>query len=69
MPDRKQALREMSRVTKPGGTDCDSGLAESQRGVMGSLARFIRVHTVVPWLGSLFGVRALHLQRSIAAFP
>ncbi len=70
VPDRAQALREMSRVTKSGGRIAILELAEPKGGVMGGLARF-HVHTVVPWLGSILSGSAeyRYLQRSIAAFP
>jgi demethylmenaquinone methyltransferase/2-methoxy-6-polyprenyl-1,4-benzoquinol methylase len=68
--DRPKALREMARVTRPGGRVVILELAEPRGGVMAPLARF-HVHTVVPWVGSLLsGSREYrYLQQSIAAFP
>jgi demethylmenaquinone methyltransferase/2-methoxy-6-polyprenyl-1,4-benzoquinol methylase len=70
VPDRPSALREMARVTRPGGRICILELSEPRRGVMGKLARF-HVHHVVPTMGALLsGSREYrYLQRSIAAFP
>ena len=70
VPDRPKALREMARITKPGGRIAMLELAEPRQGLLGGLARF-HVHSVVPWLGSLLSGSAeyRYLQRSIAAFP
>ncbi len=67
--DRAQALREMARVTRPGGRIAILELSEP-RGVIGPLARF-HVHHVVPRLGAwLSGAKEYrYLERSIAAFP
>ena len=70
VPNRPQGLREMARVTRPGGRVAILELSEPRSGLLGPLARF-HVHSVVPWLGGLIsGSREYqYLQRSIAAFP
>lgn len=70
VPDRLAALREMARVTRPGGVIALLELGEPRSGLLGPLARF-HVHTVVPWLGALLsGAKEYrYLQTSIAGFP
>ncbi|MFO0586264.1 MAG: bifunctional demethylmenaquinone methyltransferase/2-methoxy-6-polyprenyl-1,4-benzoquinol methylase UbiE [Polyangiaceae bacterium] len=70
VPDRPRALREMARVTKPGGKIAILELSEPRDGAMGALARFY-VRGVVPRVGgTLSGKREYrYLQESIAAFP
>jgi len=70
VPDRSKALREMARVTRPGGRIAILELSEPERGILAPIARF-HVHTVVPTLGAwLSGAHEYrYLQRSIAAFP
>jgi demethylmenaquinone methyltransferase/2-methoxy-6-polyprenyl-1,4-benzoquinol methylase len=70
VPDRAQALREMARVTRPGGRIAILELSEPRSGLLGAMARF-HIHTVVPYVGALLsGVKEYqYLQRSIAAFP
>jgi demethylmenaquinone methyltransferase/2-methoxy-6-polyprenyl-1,4-benzoquinol methylase len=68
--DRGRGLREMARVTKPGGRVVVLELAEPRDGLLGTPARFY-VRSVVPRLGGwLAGAQEYrYLQRSIAAFP
>jgi len=70
VPDRKKALEEMARVTKPEGRVVILELSEPRGGLLASAARF-HVHTVVPWLGALLSGKKeyRYLQKSIAAFP
>jgi demethylmenaquinone methyltransferase/2-methoxy-6-polyprenyl-1,4-benzoquinol methylase len=70
VPDRPRALREMARVTRPGGRIVVLELAEPRAGFLGPLARF-HVHTVVPFVGGIISgsKEYRYLQRSIAAFP
>ena len=70
VPDRPQALREMARVTCPGGIVAILELGEPDAGAIAAAARFY-VHHVIPRLGGLLaGTREYrYLQQSIAAFP
>lgn len=70
VPDRARALREMARVTRPGGRVAILELSEPQGGILGPLARF-HIRVLVPRIGGwLSGSREYrYLQESIAAFP
>jgi len=70
VPDRAKALREMARVTKPGGRVAILELSEPRRGIMGPLARF-HIHWLVPRMGAFLSGASeyRYLAQSIAAFP
>ncbi len=68
--DRPAALREMTRVLKPGGRVAILELSEPRQGLLATMAR-VHIHHVVPTLGALLSGtwEYRYLQRSIAAFP
>jgi demethylmenaquinone methyltransferase/2-methoxy-6-polyprenyl-1,4-benzoquinol methylase len=70
VPDRERALREMARVTRPGGRIAILELGEPRGPVLGRLAR-LHIHVILPRIGALLsGSREYrYLEKSIAAFP
>lgn len=68
--DRPRALREMLRVTKPGGRVAILELNEPEHGVLAPMARW-HIRKVVPFLGGLLSGKQQYryLQDSIADFP
>lgn len=70
VPDRAAGLREMARVTRPGGPVVILELSEPRGGPMAALAR-LHVHHIVPRLGALLSGDSeyRYLQASIADFP
>lgn len=68
--DRPKALREMARVTKPGGRIAILELSEPRKGLLAPLVRF-HVHSVVPRIGAIFAGKTeyRYLQDSIKQFP
>ncbi|MCY3963491.1 MAG: ubiquinone/menaquinone biosynthesis methyltransferase [Acidobacteria bacterium] len=70
IPDRSRALREMARVTRPGGRVAILEAGEPSAGLTGALARF-HIHVIVPFVGGLLAgaEEYRYLERSIRAFP
>ena len=70
VPDRAVALREMARVTRPGGRIAILELSTPRRGPIAPLARF-HIQQMVPRMGALISGASeyRYLERSIAAFP
>ena len=70
VPDRRQGLREMVRVVKPGGVVSVLELSEPKGGLMAFFAR-LHVHHIVPMMGWILSGKKeyRYLQKSIAAFP
>jgi len=70
VPDRALGLREMARVTRPGGPVVVLELGEPQSGLLAACAR-LHVRHVVPTLGAWLSGSSeyRYLASSVAAFP
>ncbi len=70
IPDRVQALREMARVTRPGGVVSVLELGEPRGGLLSPFAR-LHVRYVVPLMGKLLSSAGEYdyLQASMSKFP
>jgi demethylmenaquinone methyltransferase/2-methoxy-6-polyprenyl-1,4-benzoquinol methylase len=70
VPDRVKGLKEMARVTKPGGKVVVLELSEPRGGLLTPFAK-LHIHWVIPILGTLLSSSKeyWYLQKSIAAFP
>ncbi len=70
VPDRRAALKELGRVTKPGGKIAILELTEPQSGPLAKMARF-HIHWLLPRMGALLSGEKeyRYLHESIAAFP
>ena len=70
VPDRERALREMARVTRPGGRIAILELGEPRSGLLAPFAR-LHIRFIVPLLGALIGGAAeyAYLRSSVERFP
>lgn len=70
VPNRLQGLKEMKRVTRPGGRIAVLELSEPESGWLAPIAKW-HIHHVIPTIGNIFsGAKEYnYLQNSIAAFP
>lgn len=68
--DRSQALTEIRRALRPGGSLAILELGEPRSGALARVSRF-HIHVLVPKIGGLLSGPAAYryLERSIAAFP
>ena len=70
VPDRALGIREMARVTKPGGKVCVLELGVPRSGLLAPFAR-LHVRFIVPMLGRLLAGKDeyRYLQESVEGFP
>jgi len=70
VPDRALGIREMARVTRPGGRVCVLELGVPKGGLLAPFAR-LHVRFIVPMLGRLFAGKDeyRYLQESVEGFP